>query len=67
MEKKSKPAYPGSTMSAKEHRESMKEFNKRPGEAKKLKEIREKNKKMVYGNTITRGPNKGMVRGTGKG
>lgn len=42
---KAKPAYKTSLMTAKEHKASMKEFNKRPGEMEKLKKIKEKNKR----------------------
>ncbi len=54
-------------MSKKEERESIKEFNKRPGEAAKLKAIRKKNREDKYGvGYVTRGPNKGLTKGTKK-
>jgi hypothetical protein len=53
-------------MSKKEAKADMKEFNKRPGEAEKLKAIRKKNREMVHGKgVITRGKNAGLKKGTG--
>lgn len=59
-----KSSIPKGLMTAKEVRASLREFNKRPGEAAKLKAIRAKNKEP---GRITRGPNKGLMKGTGKG
>lgn len=51
-------------MTAAERRADLKEFNKRPGEAAKLKAIKMKNKEP---GRIVRGPKKGLMKGTGKG
>ena len=52
--KKDKPAFPGSLMSKKEHKASMAEFNKRPGEMEKLKEIKKKRQVITKGSRSPR-------------
>lgn len=68
MEKSKKTKEPKrdeSGMTYKERLASMREFNKRPGEMEKLKKIRKANRESLHGvGVITRGPNKGLKRGT---